>query len=308
MKVLVITGPTGVGKTDVAVILARKFGGEIVSADSRQVYRYLDIGTAKPSPELQREIRFHMIDRVEPNRRYSAADYARDALQIMKRLKSEGKVFFVVGGSGFYLRALFKPFFDAPAYNPQLRSRLSTVPTAELYQRLVKLDPERAKQLHPNDRQRVIRALEVYELTGRRFSELVKEQKKETPFLPIYAVLNMGRKRLYTQIEQRFDRMIAVGLLDEVRRLKKLEVTQDSYILNAYGYAELLRYLEGEISLKEAIAQAKKKTKEYARRQLTWCRSLKDARWLEVTTVMETAEKLAAFYLDLLKKKNYALR
>lgn len=304
MRVLVIIGPTGVGKTDVAAILARKFRGEIVSADSRQVYRHLDIGTAKPSRELQQEIKFHMIDRVELNQRYSAADYARDALQIMERLKFEGKVFFVVGGSGFYLRALFKPFFDTPGYDQNLRSRLTAIPAVELYKQLMEVDPERAKQLHPNDRQRIVRALEIYELTGRRFSELAKEQKKETPFLPVYAVLNMERKQLYTRIEQRFDQMIAEGLLDEVRRLKRLGVTRNSYILNAYGYAELLRYLDGEISLKEAIFLAKKKTKEYARRQLSWCRGLKDARWFEVTTAAETAEKLAAFYLDLLKEKD----
>lgn len=304
MKVLVIIGPTGVGKTDVAAILARKFRGEIVSADSRQVYRHLDIGTAKPSRELQQEIKFHMIDRVELNQRYSAADYARDALQIMERLKSEGKVFFVVGGSGFYLRALFKPFFDTPGYDQNLRSRLTAIPAVELYKQLMEVDPERAKQLHPNDRQRIVRALEIYELAGRRFSELAKEQKKKTPFLPVYAVLNMERKQLYTRIEQRFDQMIAEGLLDEVRRLKRLGVTRNSYILNAYGYGELLRYLDGEISLKEAIFLAKKKTKEYARRQLIWCRGLKDARWFEVTTPTETAEKLAAFYLDLLKKKD----
>ncbi|MGQ9678647.1 MAG: tRNA (adenosine(37)-N6)-dimethylallyltransferase MiaA [bacterium] len=304
MKVLVITGPTGVGKTDVAVILARKFGWEIISADSRQVYRHLDIGTAKPPPELQKEIKFHMIDEVEPNRLYSAADFARDAMQVMKRLKAEGKFFFVVGGSGFYLRALFKPFFNCPGYNPNLRARLRATSASVLYKQLMAIDPERANQLHPNDKQRVVRALEVYKLTGRRFSEFVKEKETKTPFIPVYVVLYMERKRLYANIEHRFDQMIRDGLIDEVRRLKKLGVTQNSYLMNAYGYTELLWYLEGKISLQEAIVQAKKKTKRYARRQLTWCRGLKGAHWIEVTTAAETAEKLSINFLDLVNDKD----
>ncbi len=304
MRVLVLTGPTGVGKTDVAVILARRYGVEIISADSRQVYRHLDIGTAKPSVELRQEIKFHLIDCVEPNKLYSAADFARDALKIMHRLNAEGRNFIIVGGSGFYLRALFQPFFEAPSHNPNLRTRLSAIPVRELYRTLMEVDPERAKQLHPNDRQRIIRALEIYELTGKRFSELTAERKNKTEFVPVYVVLNMERKRLYTLIDKRFDQMMANGLLDEVRRLKVLGLSQGSYITNAYGYAELLRYLDGELSLEEAISTAKRKTKEYARRQLTWFRGLKDAQWLEFTNAAEVAEKLAPLLLDLLKAKH----
>lgn len=304
MRVFVLTGPTGVGKTDVAVILARRYGIEIISADSRQVYRHLDIGTAKPSVELRQEIKFHLIDCVEPNRLYSAADFARDALMVMHRLNAEGRNFIIVGGSGFYLRALFQPFFDAPVHNPNLRSQLSALPVTELYRKLMEVDPERAKQLHPNDRQRIIRALEIYELTGKSFSELTAERKKKTEFVPVYVVLNMERKRLYTLIDKRFDQMMANGLLDEVRRLKELGPTQSSYITNAYGYAELLRYLDGELSLEEAISTAKRKTREYARRQLTWFRGLKDALWLEFTSAEEVAERLAPRLLDLLKDKH----
>lgn len=304
MRVLVLTGPTGVGKTDVAVILARRYGVEIISADSRQVYRHLDIGTAKPSVELRQEIKFHLIDCVEPNRLYSAADFARDALMVMKRLNAEGRNFIIVGGSGFYLRALFQPFFDVPAHSPDLRSQLSALPVTELYRKLMEVDPERAKQLHPNDRQRIIRALEIYELTGKRFSELTAERKKKTEFVPVYTVLNMERKRLYALIDKRFDQMMANGLLDEVRRLKERGISQNSYITNAYGYAELLRYLDGELSLEEAISTAKRKTKEYARRQLTWFRGLKDAHWLEFTSADEVADKLAPLLLDLLKDKH----
>jgi len=303
LRVLVLTGPTGVGKTEVAAILAKSFGIDIISADSRQVYRYLDIGTAKPSTALRKEIRFHLVDCVEPNQLYSAADFARDALKIMRELRTKGRGFIVVGGSGFYLRALFRPLFDVPKYDPNLRAQLSATSLPELYKKLMKVDPERAKQIHPNDRQRVIRALEVYELTGKKFSELTAERQKRAEFIPVYVVLNMERKRLYRLIKERFDQMMAQGLLNEVRRLKEMGLNQNSYATNAYGYIDLFRYLDGDLSLEEAISQAKRKTKEYARRQLTWFRGLTDAIWLELTTPPETAEKLAPLLLDLLNNK-----
>lgn len=308
MRVLVICGPTGVGKTDVAVMLARRHRLEIISADSRQVYRHLDIGTAKPPPEVQREVKFHMIDHVEPDRLYSAADYARDALQIMRELKSSGRRFIVVGGSGFYLRALFQPFFEAPRYNPELRAHLNADPTASLYSRLQQVDPVRASQLHPHDRQRIIRALEIYELTGRRFSELTRERAAGIEFTPVYVVLNIERKRLYARIEERFEQMLAAGLLDEVRRLKQMGLEAGSYVTNAYGYAELLAYLEGKITLEEAVREAKRKTRAYARRQLIWFRKLKDARWLEFSSAEEVARRLEPLLLDVLEKDGNLLK
>jgi tRNA dimethylallyltransferase len=258
-RVFGLCGPTGVGKTEVAVELARKLKLEIISADSRQVYSWLDIGTAKPGPELRRELGIHMVDMVEPNRVYSAADFARDALAAMRRLQREGKRFMVAGGSGMYLKALFEPFFEAPKPDPALRERLETETSLALHDRLKQVDPERAAKLHPNDRQRVMRALEVYESTGKTMTELSKARKSEAEFAPVYAVLTMERELLRRRIDERFDAMMRAGLLDEVRR----------------------QHLDGELTLQQAVAEAKAKTRAYAKRQLTWFRSLKDAHWFE---------------------------
>jgi tRNA dimethylallyltransferase len=288
-RVLVLCGPTGVGKTEIAVELARKFKLEIISADSRQVYSWLDIGTAKPGPELRQELGIHMVDMVEPNRVYSAADFARDALAVMRRLRREGKRFMVVGGSGMYLKALFEPFFEAPKPDPALRQRLEAETSLVLHDRLKQVDPERAAKLHPNDRQRVMRALEVYETTGKTMTELTRKAKVkvEVEVEPVYAVLTMERELLRRKIDARFDAMMRAGLLDEVKRLKDTGFGRDTYVANAYGYAELLRHLDGELTLEQAVAEAKAKTRDYAKRQVTWFRSLKDAHWFECADVTE---------------------
>jgi tRNA dimethylallyltransferase len=281
-----------VGKTEVAVELARKHKLEIISADSRQVYSWLDIGTAKPSPELRRELGIHMVDMVEPNRIYSAADFARDALAVMRRLQREGKRFMVVGGSGMYLKALFEPFFEAPRPDPALRKRLEAETALALHDRLKQVDPERAAKLHPNDRQRVMRALEVYESTGKTMTELSTSKKAEAEFDSVYAVLTMERELLRRGLDARFDAMMQAGLLDEVRRLKESGFGRDTYVANAYGYAELLRHLDGELTLEQAVAEAKAKTRAYAKRQMTWFRSLKDAHWFECANVAEAIGKV----------------
>lgn len=289
---LVLCGPTGVGKTAVAVELARKFKLEIVSADSRQVYSWLDIGTAKPGPELRRELGIHMVDMVEPSRVYSAADFARDALAVMRRLQREGKRFMVAGGSGMYLKALFEPFFEAPKPDPALRRRLEAETSLALHDRLKRVDPERAASLHPNDRQRVMRALEVYESTGRTMTELCRAKKAEAEFEPVYAVLTMERELLRRRLDARFDAMMGAGLLDEVRRLKESGFGRDTYVANAYGYAELLRHLDGELTLERAVAEAKAKTRAYAKRQVTWFRSQKDAHWVECKDVADAVRQV----------------
>ncbi|MEO0081303.1 MAG: tRNA (adenosine(37)-N6)-dimethylallyltransferase MiaA [candidate division WOR-3 bacterium] len=292
MKVLVLTGPTGVGKTEVAIELARRLGLELISADSRQVYAWLDIGTAKPGPELRSGVKFHMVDLVEPNRVYSAADYARDATAVMRRLVRERKKFMVVGGAGLYIRALFEPFFDVPRPNESLRRRLDACPTSDLYRRLQAQDPARAAQLHPNDRQRIMRAVEVIELTGRTMTELARTASRQSEFKPSYVVLTIERSLLYKRLDERFEAMMKAGFLDEVRRLREAGFGRDTYVANAYGYAELLAHLDGELTIAEAVNQAKAKTRAYARRQLTWCRSLPGAVWIEHTSVSATVDRV----------------
>ncbi len=300
LNVLVLCGPTGVGKTEVAVELARKHKLEIVSADSRQVYSWLDIGTAKPTPELRREIGIHMVDIVPPDRAYSAADFARDALAVMRRLRREGKRFIVVGGSGMYLRAMFEPFFEAPKPDPALRKKLEVETSLALHDRLKRVDPERAATLHPNDRQRVIRALEVYESTGRSITELSKASQAELEFKPLYAVLTMERELLRRKIDARFDAMMRAGLLEEIRRLKDAGFGRDAYVANAYGYSELLRHLNGELTLAQAVAEAKAKTRAYAKRQLTWFRSLKGAHWFECKDVADGVREVEPLLKEVL--------
>lgn len=288
MRIPVLTGPTAVGKTAVAVRLAETLGLEVVSADSRQVYCWLDIGTDKPSVELRRRVKFHMLDKVQPDRTYSAADFARDALAAIRRRTEEGQRLMVVGGSGMYIRALFEPFFEAPKPDPELRARLEMEPSAELHRRLGEVDPVRAGKLHPNDRQRVMRALEIRHQTGRTMTELMRESSGRHEFEPAYIVLAMDRDRLYRHADERFDQMMRRGLIEEVRHLRELGFGRQSYVANAYGYAELLDYLDGRLDLDRAVELAKAKTRAYIRRQLTWCRSLPGARWVRFTDPEET--------------------
>ncbi len=300
MRVLVLTGPTGVGKTEVAAELARRHSLELISADSRQVYSWLDIGTAKPDKDLRSEIPFHMVDRVDPKIAYSAADYARDATAVMRRLVREGKRFMMVGGSGLYIRAVFEPFFDAPKPNPDIRKRLEQESLPSLYARLKQTDPERAARLHPNDRQRIVRALEIRELTGRTMTELEQEAHPKPEFTPVYVVLSIPRPRLHQQIDERFDRMMEAGLLDEVRQLKEAGLGTDSPVADAYGYAELLLHLDGKLDLAAAVAGAKTKTRAYAKRQLSWFRSLKGAHWIEHEDTGSTADRLESLIGEML--------
>jgi len=300
LRIFVLTGPTGVGKSEVAMALAEKHRLEIISADSRQIYRYFDIGTAKPTPEQRQRVVFHLIDFLEPEQSYSAADFARDARRVITRLLREGRRFIIVGGSNFYLRALFKPLFNLPRADPRIRERFSSLSAAQLYQRLMAVDPKRAKELHPNDRQRVMRALEVYELTGKPFSHIAQQFPDEAEFQPVYAVLMMEREKLYHRINERFDQMMTAGLLEEVHRLKKMGYGSNIPVAQGYGYVELFSFLEGKIGLDEAVMLAKKRTREFAKRQLTWLRGLTGAYWFEFTSVNDVIRKIEPLLLDLL--------
>jgi len=294
VKVLVLAGPTGVGKTDIAAHLARRFDLDLISADSRQVYSWLDIGTAKPSSELRSELRIHMVDRVEPATDYSAADYARDALALMRRLRREGRPFMVVGGAGLYIRALFEPFFDAPRPSEALCRRLAAMSTDELYGWLTRVDPQRAGELHPHDRRRIVRALEICEMTGKSVAELAAGVEPQSEFTPSYAVLTLPRDRLHERIDRRFDAMMSAGLLEEVRNLRAAGVIGSSRVTNTFGYAELIAHLDGALSLDQAIELAKAKTRAYARRQLTWFRKLGQALWVDNSDPARALETLAA--------------
>lgn len=292
MNVLVLTGPTGVGKTEIAAELAFRNDLDLVSADSRQVYTWLDIGTAKPDRMLRSRLAVHMVDMVDPRLPYSAADYARDALAVMRRLSNAGRRFFLVGGSGLYIRAVFEPFFEAPKTTREIRRRMERQPTNRLYDYLVRVDPVRASELHPHDRQRIARSLEVYEQTGQPVTKLRDRTGAQAEFQPRYVVLTCPRPALYARIDERFERMMEQGLLDEVRQLRNAGIERGSRVLNAYGYAELMAYLEGTMTLEDAIARSKAKTRAYARRQLTWLRALPGAQWIEYADRREVMAEL----------------
>lgn len=281
MRIPVVAGPTGAGKTAAAFEICRRHGLQMLSADSRQVYRGLNIGTAKPEPELCRQVVCHMLDVVDPDRPYSAADYARAATAVMERLVMTAVKFVVVGGAGLYLRALFKPLISAPPGDATLRARLGSTPTQELYRRLQTLDPGRAAQLHPNDRQRIVRALEICEKTGKPFAELQALSQWGCRFIPRYLILTLPRDLLYRRIDERFDAMMAAGLLEEVKKLVARGFGLSSPVANAYGYGELIRYIQGELTLDEAVRIAKVKSRAYAKRQLVWFRRIEGAEWLE---------------------------
>lgn len=299
MTILTLVGPTGVGKTEVAVELAQKYNLEIVSADSRQIYKYMDIGTDKPSKEIQQKVKFHMIDLVEPNKLYSAADYMHDATKVIEDLSRQGKKFILVGGSGLYLRALFQPFFKAPQTDPELRAELTKKSLLELYERLKAVDPESAQKIHQNDRQRIIRALEIYLLTGRTKSQMVnlpEADNKNIRYIPFYIGLSLPKKLLYERIERRFDKMIEQGLVQEVKGLLDMGYDEDLYAFNAIGYREIFGYVKNRISLELAIVVAKKKSKSYAKRQLTWFRRAPGIFWIEYNDKEVVIKKIVELF------------
>jgi tRNA dimethylallyltransferase len=286
-KVLVILGPTGVGKTIISLEVADKIKGEIICADSRQIYRFMDIGTDKPKPEQRKRIIHHLIDVADPDERFTAADFAREAKKIMKDLIATGKSPIVAGGTGLYVKALTRGFFKGPRGNLKIRERLQELAQQKgnefLHKKLSKVDPEAARRIHPNNLVRVIRALEVYELTGISISKLQKQglyDKGEFDFIKIG--LNLDREKLYAKIEKRVDQMMEQGLLDEVIRLTELGYSQKLTPLKTLGYKELFSYLERKISLSEAVDLIKKNTRNYAKRQLTWFKKEKDITWFDV--------------------------
>jgi len=299
-KVLVILGPTASGKTKVSLEIADILDIEIISADSRQVYRFMDIGTAKPTPEQRKRVPHHLIDIVDPDQYFTAADYSIKAREVLKEVVSKGKEPVVVGGSGLYLRALFKGIFKGPGRDEiirqKLKERADNYGVESLYLELKEKDPEAAQKIGPHDLVRIIRALEVYELTGKRISDLQKEGEyppEEYTFVKIG--LNLNRETLYHRIEQRVEEMIKAGLIDEVESLKKKGYDLSLAPLRTFGYKEIFQYLEGEMGLDEAKGKIKLNTQHYAKRQLTWFKKEEEIIWIDGGKLNLKEEILKAF-------------
>lgn len=286
VKLLIICGPTASGKSELALRLAHDLDAEIVNADSMQIYCGLDVGTAKPTPEQQAEIRHHLIDVANPAQLFSAADFCSAADAAIRDIISRGKRVVVAGGTGLYIRALVKGLVDSPSGEGELREALldesGRIGNAAMLEKLRQVDPELAAVLHPNNLVRIIRALEVYQLTGIPLSQY---QKKHAFATRRYEALQIGisvdRSVLYERIDDRVERMLASGLLEEVRSLLAAGYGRDIKPLRSIGYKEAVAHLSGDVSAEEAVRLIKRNTRHYAKRQLTWFKADPDILWFE---------------------------
>jgi len=286
LKLLCIIGPTAVGKTEIAINIALCINGEIVSVDSRQIYRKMDIGTAKPTLEQINMVPHHVIDCVEPDEYFSVADYQKLADKAIKDIQNRGKVPMLVGGSGMYFRAVIDGLFEGPEADKDFRDKLKAEAEEKgiehLYEKLKIIDPQASKNIHHNDLTRIIRALEVFELSGTRISELQTQWNgSKTRYDFIAFGLNRPRNELYERIEARVDNMITDGLLDEVRLLSSY--SRNLPAMNCFGYKEFFDYIDGKYDLKEAIRLVKQNTRRYAKRQLTWFKKDIRIRWIDLS-------------------------
>jgi tRNA dimethylallyltransferase len=288
--IVILSGPTAVGKTEVAIELAESFGMEIVNADSLQVYRYLDIGTAKPSPEERRRIPHHLIDIVNPDEHFDAGTYQEMADSVIQNLWERNVVPLVVGGTGLYIRALTRGICQIPEDEDQtrkdqirkeLKTRLQTDGLAVLYGELQKVDPVLAASLHPSDTQRILRGLEVFLLTGKPLSYFQKQHRFATErYRSIKIFLYRDRKELAERIETRTLEMIEQGLCEEVERILSMGYSPDLKPLQSIGYRQIIEHIQGRMTLDEAIKDIQRETRQYAKRQLTWFRKEPGFQWV----------------------------
>jgi len=299
-KIVVIAGPTATGKSGLAVSLARSLSGEIVNADSMQVYQGMNIGTAKPTLEEQKGIPHHLLDIVRPDEPFNAAIYRIRALSAVTDICSRGKTCLVVGGTGLYIRALVGGLMKAPPSDPVLREALSKEcdrdGPARLHERLKGLDPQCAAAIHPNDRIRIIRALEIIHLSNRLSSDLMKGHGFREPSLDALKIcLNVDREILYHRIDERTLRMVEMGLLEETRHLLKQGYSPDLRSMKAIGYRHMVRHLKGEWSFEEAVHTLKRDTRRYAKRQLTWFRAESDVLWIDPEGMDMVLKRIESF-------------
>ena len=286
---IILTGPTAAGKTKASVQLAKTIGGEIISADSMQVYRGMDIGSAKIRPEEMEGVPHYLIDVLDPREEFNVVRFQQMAKAALKQIYANGHIPIVVGGTGFYIQALLYDIdFSQSDENADSRFRQELSDYAveygaeALHRRLMEVDPKAAQEIHANNVKRVIRALEFYRQTGERISEHnARERSRQSPYRSAYFVLTDEREHLYRRIEERIDQMLQDGLVEEVRRLKDRGLTKDMVSMQGLGYKEILSFLEGECTLSEAVEILKRDTRRFAKRQLTWFRRERDVIWID---------------------------
>ncbi len=301
---IILTGPTAAGKTAASIALAKAINGEIISADSMQIYRYMDIGTAKITPEEMDGVRHYLVDEITPDTPFHVYEFKKMAEAAMEKIYEKGKIPIVVGGTGFYIQALL---YDVDfceeegdhSYRHELEALAAKEGAEHLHQMLQEVDPASAEAIHANNIKRVIRALEYYQETGTPISQHNSEQRqKESPYQFIYVVLTMDRGKLYARINQRVDLMVEQGLFHEMQQLLDRGYTKELVSMQAIGYKELFPYFEGEISKEKAIDDIKKDTRHFAKRQLTWFRRERDVIFLDKDNY-ETEEQIAKKIIDL---------
>ncbi len=306
-KILVIVGPTAVGKTYVSIELAKKFNTEIISADSMQVYKYMDIGTAKVTKEEACGIKHHMIDLVEPDEDFSVSEFQKIAEKHIDEIHNKGKLPIIIGGSGLYLNSLLYDLdFGTVKSDEKVKKYYTDYHkehgTDKLYELLLNIDPKACEKIHKNNVKRVIRALEVCHITGKKFSDMSTDIRKPSNKYDFKIIgLEMDRELLYQRINKRVDIMIENGLIDEVKALLDKGYTMDLSSMRGIGYKEIVEYLEGKVSLEEAIETLKQNTRHFAKRQFTWFKADKNIQWFDITNLNEIDLIIEDIYNTVLK-------
>lgn len=293
-NLLVLMGPTAIGKTSISVELAKQLDGEIISADSMQIYKYMDIGTAKIKKEETQGIKHHMIDIVYPDEDYSVQNFQRQGKNLIRDINSKDKLAMLVGGTGLYINSLtYKLNFAGVAKDEEIRNKYENLALKHgnkyLHEKLYDIDRKSYEKINVRDLKRIVRALEIYEITGKTMSEYNKDFRKPNDEYNLKMFcLNMNRKKLYERINLRVDQMIQEGLIEEVKEILNMGYDKNLTSLKAIGYKEIIMYLEGEISIEEAIEMIKKSSRNYAKRQLTWFRRDDRIEWIDIDNFKST--------------------
>lgn len=306
---IILTGPTAVGKTALSIALARAVNGEILSADSMQVYRHMDIGSAKIKPEEMQGVVHHLIDILEPTEEFNVVIFQSRAKQAIQEILSRGHIPILVGGTGFYIQSVlydidFTENEENTAYRKELEALAAQKGNEYLHAMLVEIDPKAALDIHANNTKRVIRALEFYKLTGKCISEHnAAERQKEAAYASCYFVLNDDRQKLYSRIDHRVDQMLSAGLVEEVQKLLEMGCKRTDTAMQGLGYKEILDYLNGEIDLERAVYLIKRDTRHFAKRQLTWFRRERDVIWVDRQEFAGSEEKMLSYMLSCFEKR-----
>ena len=284
-KIIAVAGPTASGKTALAIEIAKRFDGEVVSCDSMQIYKFMDIGTAKPDKSELEAVPHHMIDIVHPSEKCSVADFVEKARACIDDILKRGKLPILAGGTGLYMDSVlenivFEDFGSDPGFREELQKLADTQGAESVHQMLVAKDPEAAEKIHPNNVRRVIRALEVCHLTGKTFTQVNAESRREPAYDALILGIDANREVLYDRINMRVDKMMECGLVDEVKNIKDMGIGRDTTAMQAIGYKEILEYLEGNSTLGEAVEKIKMESRRYAKRQLTWFRRNSKIHWV----------------------------